>query len=141
MASLADGLESESDRDSFETAADILHQLDRNGNSAAKEFSKHVSATRVVLDHIAFTRQQSATNGTHGLMPTVCQPEASHLWDRDQPSTVAAIDASLVPMPEISLQDFLSQPNFDLDLLEPCFGDEMETFTWPEPDENALSSR
>ncbi|KAF5009155.1 hypothetical protein FDECE_4599 [Fusarium decemcellulare] len=120
------------DRDDFEAAAQILDQLDQSGNFAAKEFSKHVEATKLVLEKIALERGQ-LVDGHCPLPPSAANygmPQLSHegriLAD---PST----DGSRLPLAEPPLQDLLLQPELDLRFLEPSIiGDGFQAFNWPQ---------
>ncbi|KAF7537799.1 hypothetical protein G7054_g3477 [Neopestalotiopsis clavispora] len=49
ISSAMDSEDSQSDLEKFHFAADLLSQLDRNGNFAAKEFCCHVNSTSLVL--------------------------------------------------------------------------------------------
>ncbi|KAL6915573.1 hypothetical protein FSST1_007068 [Fusarium sambucinum] len=101
------------DGDDFETAAQILEQLEQNGSFAAKEFCRHIKATSTMLIQVHAERAQV----DHGLAPAL--------------NDTMGHETELLVGP--LLQDLLSQPELDLQFLETSVIDHgFQTFIWPE---------
>ncbi|KAG8361930.1 hypothetical protein FVEN_g240 [Fusarium venenatum] len=101
------------DGDDFETAAQILEQLDQNGSFAAKEFCRHIKATSNMLIQVHAEREQVG----HGLAPAL--------------NDTMGHETELLVGP--LLQDLLSQTELNLQFLEASAIDHgFQTFFWPE---------
>jgi proline utilization trans-activator len=135
MSSLSKNREAYSDGEDFEAAAELLRELDQNGNYAAKEFSRHIGAIKTVLETSRSAQEQSGLErGAH---------EPSRLRTMPKPSQHAGIssdgilDAPRTDLMEASLQEILSHDNLDLRFLEPSFSDDSSpTFFWPDVEMN-----
>ncbi|KAH7490962.1 hypothetical protein FOMA001_g3877 [Fusarium oxysporum f. sp. matthiolae] len=132
ISSLFQSSDSQRDGDDFESAAQILEQLDQNGNLAAKEFSKHMQAIKTILRSISFEK----TRVEHG-----CYPEpalaandnmSSHAGEARPPVDIST-DELMFPLAAPLLQDLLSQSELDFYFLEPSIiNDGFQAFIWPE---------
>jgi proline utilization trans-activator len=120
------------DGDDFEAAAQILNQLDQNGNFAAKEYSTHVETIIMIIKKI--TSDKSHVGHHHDPEPALAANDGmSHPAQETRPPVDMAIDTSSLTFTEPSLQDLLSQPTLDLEFLEPSIIDcDFQAFVWPE---------
>lgn len=115
----------------FEAAIQILDQLSQNGSQAATEFMRHVGATKSLMEAQVSARNQAERD------QTVVRPSvASHVPnDNDLASTRMDADANTtgLNLSEPSLQDLLSLPNLDLNILQtPFSNDGFQSFYWPD---------
>lgn len=135
ISSLSIGASDDSDRDSFDSACQFLEQLSRNGNFAANEFSIHLNAIKLSMADVRGGQPNPAV--FDGMLGSVNQ-------DQDfPPNNFASPGAmnSVGPQPtmtaemalaEPSLQDFLSQPEFDGNFLDNQIqGDQMQALYYP----------
>lgn len=134
LSSLRHGADTGVDRDDFEVATQIIHQLNLNGNLVARELSKHTAALKAVIDKLG--PQAPGNTLEAGLVSSdiTIQP-----WERQ--STEASRDLYNMEMSRSSLQDLLSQSDWNFDFLEPSFAnDEFDAFVWPEASEMVVGS-
>jgi hypothetical protein len=98
-----DSEDSQSDLEMFHFASDLLNQLDRNGNFAAKEFCCHVKSTNLVLKalkgrgdaDINNADQQTSRSDSNALQALADQwsPEATLQWfSADQDLNLSFLD-------------------------------------------------
>jgi hypothetical protein len=128
-SSLFQNQDSQNDCDDFEAAADLLHQLDQNGNLAAKEFCKHIEATKIILVRRASNEHQ--VSDSHG--PDVTRHHGTLSNTQEARFTDRSADASRLTLAEPLLHDLLSQPDLDLQSLEPSIiENSFEDFAWPD---------
>ncbi|CAG8149300.1 unnamed protein product [Penicillium olsonii] len=120
--SLADG-------DDFETAVQILGQLDSNGNFAAKEFYRHAESIKSIIRRIALEESQvgrphwSREGATAAEAMSHAYQEAGSPLDEFHPRLIAS---------EPSF-DGLTYPELDLGILDPSIiNDGFQAFMWPE---------
>ncbi|KAF5683803.1 c6 transcription factor [Fusarium circinatum] len=129
ISNLLQGSDSHRDGDDFESAADILEQLDQSGNLAAKEFSKHMQAIKLGMSF-------EKTRLVHGDYPEPGSSANDNI-PIDQGETRPPVDISsdepMFPLAAPLLQDLLSQPELDLHFLESSIIDNgFRAFIWPE---------
>lgn len=135
ISSLSIGSTDDADRDNFDSACRFLEQLKRNGNFAANEFCQHLSAMKLsiaefrsvnhtMLDGIA----ASAVSSQHQLVPHAEFMTPGTMCSMGSQPTMTAEMALAEP----SLQDFLSQPEFDVDFLDNQIqGDQLQALYYP----------
>ncbi|KAM5343461.1 hypothetical protein ACJ41O_011998 [Fusarium nematophilum] len=129
ISSLFQTNESQSDSDDFDAAVQILKQLGQNGNFAAREFSKHIEATRSILDGILSQKSQV---GQESKEPDANRGGLLAIQD-SRVLADAAQDTARMAFTEPSFQELLSQSDLDLRFLETSNDDsDFEAFFWPE---------
>lgn len=133
MSSLTIGKNDDSDKDGFESACQFLQQLKQNGNYAAREFSGHLEAVKQSM--LAFRGEQSfdllntfnttpfyGSQTGSGLTPQVTTPGNAF-----QPTMTTEM-----ALAEPTLQDFLSQADFDPTFLDTQIqGDQLQALYYP----------
>jgi proline utilization trans-activator len=124
---------SQGDSDDFETATQILEQLEQAGSFAAKEFCMHIAATKSILEKVNLREEQSGRKRQHDTTlaaqhgTTTKHAEEVTGWDN------TSMDASGLTWAESSLQELLSQSDLNIQSLEPSIiHDGLEPFVWPE---------
>ena len=141
MSSILQSPDSEGDGDDFEAAAQILDQLDQNGNFAAKEFCKHIEATKEILSQISLGRDQVGCDHQLDTDRGLYNATMSHPAQEARPPVTTSTDASGLSLAEFSLEDLLLQPDLDLGSLEPSILDVgYQTFVWPEDGYGSLGN-
>lgn len=121
ISSLSGNPESAGDADEFEAAAQILGQLEQNGSFAAREFCRHIEATKGIIEGIRAGRA-AALGGDHRWQVMAVGEGAPYIG-RD-----AVVEGAAEP----SLQDLLSYSELDFEFLEPAVqGDGFQAFAWP----------
>lgn len=117
--------------DEFEAAVQVLDQLGQNGSQAASEFSRHVEATRSLMESHRSAQRQGENDRASvraSAVPNVANPAGLEGWRTDADAYTAGFHLS-----EPSLQDLLSLPHLDLDTLEtPFSNDGFQSFYWPD---------
>lgn len=132
ISSLSKTSGSLTDGDDFEIAMQILSQLDKNGNFAAKEFYRHIDSIKTIFDRITLEECQaghphwSRENASAGDVISYAVQEA------DSPADTST-NAPRLNFTEPLLDGLLSQPNLDLGILDPSIiNDGFQAFMWPE---------
>lgn len=132
MSSLTIGKNDDSDKDGFESASQFLQQLKQNGNYAAREFSGHLEAVKQSM--LAFRGDQgldllNAFNTT----PFYGSQAGSGLTPQSTtPGTFQPTMTTEMALAEPSLQDFLSQADFDPTFLDTQIqGDQLQALYYP----------
>ena len=126
ISSVSIGQHDDSDKDGFESACAFLQQLQQNGNYAAKEFSMHLEAIRASL--AAFKNPDMEVN-VDPFMAAMSQftPSGTTPGSIHAPAMTAEM-----ALAEPSLQDFLSQADFDPVFLDTQIqGDQFYGFYYP----------
>ncbi|KAF5013319.1 hypothetical protein FDECE_669 [Fusarium decemcellulare] len=127
ISSLSQTNESQSDSDDFDAAMQILRQLDENGNFAAREFSKHMQATKTILEGMVAERNQQAG------VPDQNASQGGMLFSHDLRPLGVSIDTTRMTLTEPSFQELLTQSDLDLRFLESANTDhEFQAFFWPD---------
>ena len=111
--------DSAEDGDKFQVAVQLLEQLCQNGQLGAKEFSLHAGAIKSTIEE-DYVKRNIAQKGESGNIeyPVRQDPEPQALG---LGGNGAGITAGMA-LAEPSLQEFLAQPDFDLQLLDvPAF--------------------
>ena len=133
LSSLRRRPDSRADGDDFESAVQVINQLDQNGNFPAKEFTKHIAAIKTMLDRFASQGHNTGLDPKFRSNSEPASAAAPNLHRSDWPSDFAS-DTSGVDLAEQSLEQLLSQPGWDCQFLASSFLDsEFEAFVWPEP--------
>lgn len=121
----------QSDGDDFESAAQILRQLDQNGNFAAKEFSQHIDAIKTVLPAVVPDQSQLQNNFSGSNLATtqgLSNPTRDGSLQLDGLTNAAGTTRT-----EPLFQDFLLGADLDLSFLEPSTVDgSFQDFFWLE---------
>ncbi|KAE8383721.1 fungal-specific transcription factor domain-containing protein [Aspergillus bertholletiae] len=133
ISSLLQNPNSSADRDDFETAVQILKQLDHNGNYAAKEFCRHVESIKAILESGRCTACQPGCSQCPHPPHTTSN---AMLPSAQEAGTLAeSADAARFGLSEPSLEGLLAQSNLDLGLLDPSvINDGFQAFMWREGD-------
>lgn len=135
ISSLSIGSKDDSDRDSFDSACQFLEQLSRNGNFAANEFCVHLNAMKLSMAAVRGAGPDS--NAIDGMLGTLNPDQLFPRTDFTPPSTMYSIGSqptmtAEMALAEPSLQDFLSQPEFDGSFLDNQIqGDQMQALYYP----------
>lgn len=120
MSSLSIGQNDDSDKEGFESACQFIEQLRQNGNFAAKEFCQHLEGIKLGMSTFrgdssleafaSFTNASTLFNTYPSSGPTPSNTTPSSVF---QPTMTAEM-----ALAEPSLQDFLSQADFDPNFLD-----------------------
>lgn len=135
ISSLSIGAKDDSDRDSFDSACQFLEQLSRNGNFAANEFSIQLYAIKVSMAAVRDT--ETKPEALEGVLDTLNPDQVFTHNDFTPPGTMNSIGSqptmtAEMALAEPSLQDFLSQPEFDGSFLDNQIqGDQMQALYYP----------
>lgn len=129
ISSLLNTPDSQNDGDQFETATDLLRQLERVGNFAAKEFCKHVDAMKAVMEAFSGDGQshadEASTTIRASVMPNVFQ-------DIGPSANAGSMVTAGMALAEPSLQEFLSQPDLEYPFIDSLIqGDGLQSLYWP----------
>lgn len=121
MSSLSIGQNDDSDKDGFESACQFIEQLRQNGNYGAKEMVRHLDGVKHAMaqfkgdtmsfdgmDGMSALTNAAVMQSQHNLTPTTMTPGSGF-----QPTMTAEM-----ALAEPSLQDFLSQADFDPTFLD-----------------------
>lgn len=120
MSFLSIGQHDESDKDGFESACQFIEQLRQNGNYGAKEMVRHLDGVKYAMGQ--FKGDASGLNSVDGMsaLTNVAVMQQNHLTPNHmtpgngfQPTMTAEM-----ALAEPSLQDFLSQADFDSTFLD-----------------------
>jgi proline utilization trans-activator len=95
------------DGDHFEVASQFLEQLQNNGNYCAREFYGHINAMKRSMDLLNSRGRETLTSKS----TTFASRELADI--RSIPRTSTFITAGMA-LAEPSLQEFLAQPNLDI---------------------------
>lgn len=133
ISSLSGTKDAAKDLDDFEAATQILAELDRNGNFAAKEFTKHIEAIKPIL-HEALMESDKESSALP-LEQSAVMPEAAetrhHQLEQQLPEDTAHGGGQGLDEP--SLNYLLQQPDLDLNFLESSMiHDDFQAFFWPD---------
>ncbi|KAK5101418.1 hypothetical protein LTS08_005025 [Lithohypha guttulata] len=120
ISSLSIGQNDESDKDGFESACQFIEQLHQNGNYGAKEMVRHLEGIKLSMAAFkgdsslealnALSNAATMLQGHGGSIPT---PSSTTPGSAFQPTMTAEM-----ALAEPSLQDFLSQAEFDPTFLD-----------------------
>jgi proline utilization trans-activator len=124
ISSLLGGSHSRSDRDRFNSAADILQQIAQTGNFGAKEFCEHIGA---IKQSMAEARPENVEDDDSISAVTPYTGPNNEALGANAGFTMTAGMALTEP----SLQEFLAEPDLNLQIFEPSF-DGSQTQYWPE---------
>lgn len=132
ISSLSNDPGSLTDGDNFETAVDILRQLDEIGNFAAKEFRRHVESIKLIFEGI--TLEESHVGRPHWSRAAAAAGcVTSRAVEDAGPSADTPANVPILNLAEPSLESLLSQSDFDLGIIDPSItNDGFQTFMWPE---------
>lgn len=119
LSSLLGSAQSQSDSDNFNTAVDIIRQLSRMGNFAAKEFLEHLDAMEDSMQKV----RQNVLNLS--LAPQLVMSDAAPL-----PLYVPMMTAGMA-LAEPSLQEFLADTDLTIDGIDNPTFDPLQTPYWP----------
>lgn len=141
------------DGDHFETAAQFLGQLERNGNFAAREFCRHVEAMRVVMAGAARRGGGGGGGGGEGEAGAAAVTASdSSLVEGLTAATVVGGGGGSMPLGDVmpytpgsslvtagmalaepSLQEFLAQPDLSLQFIDTSiYDDGLQSLYWPD---------
>lgn len=115
LSALLRGPSWEEDREDFLLACSFLHQLERNGNYGAREFCMHVEAVKVALQR-ALEAKDTAE------LPSADIGISASVGNADN----QVMREALLPQPPV--QDFLNNPQVDLDLGDGSWIDWQDVF-------------
>jgi proline utilization trans-activator len=110
ISSLLDERDYRNDADSFETAVQFLEQLGQNGNLAAKEFCWHIDSFKLGMEELRTSNQESSA-----------QPAQWSGRSHDETGLFSEAGKRVtteIALAEPSLQEFLAQPDFDLQFID-----------------------
>lgn len=139
ISSLSIGSKDDSDKDSFDSACQFLEQLSRNGNFAANEFCLHLDAMKISIARFRGADSDSDSYIADGTSSNMYSNQHQFLPRADftPPGTMYSIGSqppmtAEMALAEPSLQDFLSQPEFDGSFLDNQIqGDQMQALYYP----------
>ncbi|KAJ9669407.1 hypothetical protein H2201_000274 [Coniosporium apollinis] len=132
ISSLLNDRDSQNDGDDFEAAAQFLTQLEQNGNFAAKEFCRHIDAMRVSMKAISGRRDESSSD-PRGVYPALTTPRMPGAIQEAGLPYIGSMVTAGMALAEPSLQELLSQPDFNLQFMDtPIYDDALQSLYWPE---------
>ncbi|KAJ8117867.1 hypothetical protein OPT61_g1032 [Boeremia exigua] len=120
LSSLLGSAQSQSDRDNFNTAADIIRQLNQSGNFAAQEFCAHLDAMEESME------KACSTSSMQSLAPRV--PIAGN--ENIVPLATHMMTAGMA-LAEPSLQEFLAETDLAISGIDNPSFDPLQTPYWP----------
>ena len=126
----------QSDRDAFETAAEFLMELQRNGNFAAKEYCSHIDA--MVTSMETFRIQMGKGTNEPGAQPS----EIINLRPLDpfpvaEPQVGPSLVTAGMALAEPSIEEFMAQPGFNNNFVDTTMDNEsLQGILWLEYQED-----
>ncbi|KAF2089029.1 hypothetical protein K490DRAFT_37986, partial [Saccharata proteae CBS 121410] len=133
ISSLMKGKDSQNDGDYFETAAQFLDQLDQNGNFGAKDICPHMEAMRDILKSNPCRNERASSDSFTANPPIPVSALPNAMQDVGFFYSPGSMVTAGMALAEPSLQEFLAQPNLDLDLGEtPLYDDALQGLYWPD---------
>lgn len=125
------------DSDDFESAIEILQQLEQNGSYTAAEFMRHAEATKLFLKAAKQDRQINRDNRATEFAFADAAPSGVAGDHSGGASTHPAADPEWSAAGELSLHGLLCQSDFDLHLLDSSVVDDAyQNFLWPPRSDN-----
>jgi proline utilization trans-activator len=119
ISSLLGSAQSQSDSDSFKTAADIIRQLGQMGNFAAKEFLEHLDAIEDSMHKV----RQNVSNASPAQQLVISDAAAL-------PLSAPMMTAGMA-LAEPSLQDFLADTGLTISGIDNPTFDPLQMPYWP----------
>lgn len=121
ISSLLGSPQSEANKQSFENAVELLRQLDRCGNFAAKEFCEHIDAMQ----------QSMAT-----VSDIISLELVSHAIPDEDPDVPASLTrtglTAGMALAQPSFQDLLANADFEMQGFDDSASGNLSLFSWPE---------
>ena len=123
ISSLLGSARSQNDEEDFYNAAEILKQLDQNGNFGAEEFCQHLDEMKKLMGEANAERNHEQTGTVGTASGSVAQGVILPNYD--------GITGGMA-LAEPSLQEFLAEPDLNLQLSDTPTFEGMQTPYWPE---------